>query len=366
MYFQEVSIIDYSQSNLLRNNFINMFCEKCGHKVPEDSAFCDSCGEKISGNMSIPNNIPNIQNEKANKHNKKVLFIVLGIVALFVIIAIFFDSSNDSKKNSTQTDNISTEDWKEFNSIEGKFKVIFPKFPSHETENIDIKNVKNQPKMELYTSEQSDDIAYLVSYIPYSNEFDFSNPKTSLENSVNGSLQNLEGGKLVSSSFSKYSNYDAIDYVLYSSKEDMYIKGKNIIVGNTLYSLAVTYRQKSVTDIQTDKFFNSFQLTQNSTSTTGQNTQSDTNEIDPVTKADYQEGYKAGYVDGRASKGQLGDNYAEPATEERKGAYLIGYLDGFLKGCREGGFDCSAVENAINSLDKDSTTNVNLIPPSIN
>jgi len=91
----------------------------------------------------------------------------------------------------------------------------------------------------------------------------------------------------------------------------------------------------------------------------------DTNqEIDPVTQADYSEGYKAGYVDGRASKGTLGDSYSEPATEERKGAYQLGYLSGFLKGCREGGFDCSAVEDAINQLDQSPSSTVNLIPSS--
>jgi len=91
-----------------------------------------------------------------------------------------------------------------------------------------------------------------------------------------------------------------------------------------------------------------------------------TQEIDPVTKADYQEGYKAGYVDGRASKGQLGDNYSEPATEERKDAYFVGYLDGFLKGCKEGDFDCSEVERAINSLGEEQEGSVNLIPSSVN
>lgn len=90
----------------------------------------------------------------------------------------------------------------------------------------------------------------------------------------------------------------------------------------------------------------------------------ETQEIDPVTKADYQEGYKAGYVDGRASKGQLGDNYSEPATEERKDAYFLGYLDGFLKGCKEGDFDCSEVENAISSTEQENS--VNLIPSAVN
>ncbi len=84
--------------------------------------------------------------------------------------------------------------------------------------------------------------------------------------------------------------------------------------------------------------------------------------IDPVNVADYQEGYKAGYADGRSSYGELGDNYYEPATEERKDAYLLGYLDGFLKGCKEGNFDCSEVETLVNELLGEEETGVDLIP----
>jgi hypothetical protein len=50
-------------------------------------------------------------------------------------------------------------------------------------------------------------------------------------------------------------------------------------------------------------------------------------------------------VDGRAYSGKLGDNYNPPATEARKPSYIAGYFDGFLTGCKEGGFDCSPVEN---------------------
>lgn len=343
-----------------------MFCEKCGHQIPEDSSFCDNCGCKISGNIPPVNVVPDNNNDKANKHNRKVLYIVLGVIAILVIIGIFSDSSNNSSSTSEQPNNSSTETWKEFNSVGGNFKTLFPTFPEHKTEPLNIAGITNQINMEEYTSVQGDGTTYLVYYTAYSSEVDTSNPRTNLENSVNGILQTLENGKLTSSSFSKFGNYDAIDYLLYSPKEDVYIKGKNMMVGKSLYAIAVSYEQKNSSNAQYDKFVNSFQFTSNSTTPANQNTQIQSSTIDPVAQADYSEGYKSGYVDGRSSKGQLGDNYAEPATEERKSAYLIGYLDGFLKGCREGNFDCSAVENAINNLGKDSSTNVNLIPPSVN
>jgi hypothetical protein len=84
-------------------------------------------------------------------------------------------------------------------------------------------------------------------------------------------------------------------------------------------------------------------------------------------KADYSEGYKAGYADGRSQAGQLGDNYIRPASEERRSPYVLGYFEGFVTGCREGNFDCRAVEQKLDeyytSQNNDTNnSNVQLIP----
>lgn len=67
--------------------------------------------------------------------------------------------------------------------------------------------------------------------------------------------------------------------------------------------------------------------------------------VDPVYQADYDEGYSAGYVDGRSEYGEFYDSYDEPATLERQDGYFEGYYAGFLRGCEEGDFDCSEIEN---------------------
>lgn len=88
---------------------------------------------------------------------------------------------------------------------------------------------------------------------------------------------------------------------------------------------------------------------------------------DVILQADYQEGYKAGYVDGRGSQANIGDSYVQIATEERRGAFDLGYLKGFIDGCHEGGFDCSEVEQTIDEALGDTElptdSNVQLIPP---
>lgn len=90
---------------------------------------------------------------------------------------------------------------------------------------------------------------------------------------------------------------------------------------------------------------------------------------DIILEADYQEGYKAGYVDGRASQANLGDSYVQIATEERRDAYDLGYLVGFSEGCKEGGFDCNEVEQVIKeALDEANLPtdgSIQLIPSTI-
>lgn len=67
--------------------------------------------------------------------------------------------------------------------------------------------------------------------------------------------------------------------------------------------------------------------------------------IDPAYQADYDEGYSAGYFDGYSEDGGFFDSYEEPDALDRQNSYFEGYYSGFLRGCEEGDFDCSEIEN---------------------
>lgn len=87
----------------------------------------------------------------------------------------------------------------------------------------------------------------------------------------------------------------------------------------------------------------------NSAITTESNN-SNQSQFTELEQADYNEGYKSGYTDGRASQSSFGDNYIPPATVERRDAYALGYLSGFVRGCQEGNFNCSEVEKTLTDL----------------
>jgi len=79
-----------------------MFCEKCGKNLTEDSMFCDGCGHKNLDNVVRSSSNLNIQNEEANKHNKKVLKIFFSVLVLVIVLIIFLDSSDNSNSGSGQ------------------------------------------------------------------------------------------------------------------------------------------------------------------------------------------------------------------------------------------------------------------------
>jgi len=67
-----------------------MFCKSCGAKNDAGSQFCLQCGEKLitdGGTVAIPL-------EKANKKNKKNIFIGIGVI-IFIIIVISMAMNGD-------------------------------------------------------------------------------------------------------------------------------------------------------------------------------------------------------------------------------------------------------------------------------
>src|SRR3989344_4448926 len=95
--------------------------------------------------------------------------------------------------------------------------------------------------------------------INYPSQVDTSVPETNLEGSVNGTVQSIDG-TLISSNFTYFGTYRAIEYLIYKKDGNAYIKGKNILVGQNMYQIAVAYEPSNSSNVQFDRFANSFQL----------------------------------------------------------------------------------------------------------
>ena len=191
------------------------------------------------------------------KTNKKLIGIVL-VILLLVITGYLININSKSSTKSVISDYFSdASSWKDFNSIEGAFKITLPTFPKHETHSINIPDSNVTGTLELYTAD-NDTSSYFIQAIRYIGGIDVSNPKANIEGAFNGRVAEIPNYKIISSNFSSFVLNDSLDYQVQSG--DYYIYGKMVLVDQRLYVLemACEISKCSTTDYQT--FTNSFEL----------------------------------------------------------------------------------------------------------
>lgn len=322
-----------------------MFCEKCGNNLPEGAKFCNKCGAVIENNAEIKTqplvgeDILSENNPSKNSDEHAGFWLRLGAFFIdyvaIILMAYFIGYTFNPNLGGINDQLLGTI------LIIGYHVVALSLFST-------------TIGKKLFGLRVVDSITYEKI------RFGKAIGRTFLY--IISSLFFFLGFIMIAFNKDKQGWHDQMAGTLVLKKKDFNITmGVIIAFISFIIAMYIIYGDEFSS---TDSAAQNTTMQQNQTSTA--EVASDEQKTNPVAEADYNEGYKSGYVDGRSLKGNLGDNYAEPATEERKDAYFAGYLDGFLKGCREGNFDCSEVENAINSLGQDSETTVNLIPSTVN
>lgn len=95
-----------------------MFCKNCGKEIPDGAMFCISCGQKVDEGVAqqvAPQNVSQAQN------NKKLIWVIIGVAATFLIVAIVFgililgklgdnDKGDDDRKKNVKTEQTSDDD----------------------------------------------------------------------------------------------------------------------------------------------------------------------------------------------------------------------------------------------------------------
>lgn len=194
---------------------------------------------------------------------KQAIYIIAAIVA-FGLVKWGISALQTNKTNNNLTTYFSEETWQPFNSTEGNFKVNFPTYPTTEpskTETLGgIKATRTQ-----YSADSKDGDSYNVVYGFYPDILpqDY-NVKNGIEGSINGMVASSKSNQLISSSFVNIGNYQGADYLIFNKDEEVYIRGRVIIVseGNNpvrAYALMVVSKNSNPTD-NYNKFINSFEI----------------------------------------------------------------------------------------------------------
>jgi hypothetical protein len=195
--------------------------------------------------------------KQEEKSNKKLIGAVL-IIFLVVVTGYLIKRNSNAPANFAVPNYFSDSDsWKEFNSVEGAFKVNFPTFPSHQTNSINVPESDITGTVELYSSDRENS-SYFVQAIRYDGVINISNPQANLEGGFNGRVAEIPNHKIISSKFGTSPSYDWIDYQIQS--DNYYIYGRMILIGQRLYSLEMACEISECSLLDYQKFTDSFKL----------------------------------------------------------------------------------------------------------
>ncbi|MBA3789372.1 hypothetical protein H0X32_03175 [Patescibacteria group bacterium] len=191
------------------------------------------------------------------KTNKRLISTVVIILLILVTGYLIYKNSNSSNTATIPDYFADSTSWKEFNSVEGSFRVTLPTLPKHESNTVAIPGSDLTGTVDLYSSSQGD-TSYFIQAISYNSEIDVSNPHAVLEGAFNGRVSEIPNHKIISSDFGNFISHDALDYVIQS--DSYYIYGKLVLVGQKLYSFEMACESSKCSNSDYQKFTSSFQL----------------------------------------------------------------------------------------------------------
>lgn len=166
------------------------------------------------------------------------MFALVGLVALFAAVA-------------------SAQDFKQYASGVGKYKVLFP--GDVKTETTDIEAGKDTLKLTLDTVELKGDTVFMVSYVDASDEVAKKPAGPRLDKVRDGNKG--PNGKVIEDKeitvgMEKYPGRD-----LLIETPSGYLRNRVVIAGNRLYQVMIQGSKEIVTSPSADKFIASFEIT---------------------------------------------------------------------------------------------------------
>ena len=198
--------------------------------------------------------------------NNRVLTRIISIIVFIAVAgAVKFIISEFSKGDTEHAvqrayNNLTTTGWTEYNATAGQFKILVPKYPVLETEEVNVPNSTLKYTQHIYSSEVDSNTVYYVVMAVYPAEANTSNPNANLEGAVNGTVTSAEGNELLSSTFISYKSYPAVDYVIENAAEGVTIHGRNILIDHKYYGLGVSNAGGTFSQTDYDKFISSLEF----------------------------------------------------------------------------------------------------------
>ncbi|MCI0382102.1 MAG: RDD family protein [Chlamydiae bacterium] len=147
--------------------------------------------------------------------------------------------------------------WSTHSYVTEKFEVEFPKKPVEEEKQLDVPDTNHTINYQEVRSETRD-VSYAVSYLDFPKKWRLLGTGTLLRKSLEILISAEEGAELVTQKVVMHQNYPALDFIY--KRADQEIKGRMVLIGTTLYRLAVSYPNEISEKLNPSQFIDSFKL----------------------------------------------------------------------------------------------------------
>ena len=147
--------------------------------------------------------------------------------------------------------------WEEYISDEGKYKVDFPGNPEIKTQKVNTKIGEIQITMAML---ESNNIAYMASFNDYTSEFiKNSNEKDLLDGARDGAVANVQG-KLLSELIIELNNIPGREIKIETADGKNTIIQRVYLAGSRLYQVSVVTPKTQSFDKNINKYLDSFKI----------------------------------------------------------------------------------------------------------
>jgi hypothetical protein len=160
--------------------------------------------------------------------------------------------------NPTSSTPDQTSTWQEHRSEAGRYSALFPKQPKEQTQDLPTKlgTVK-----QFISLSDANDGAFFVAYNDFPDQITQADPQTVLAESVQGANKSLNG-KIVEDRVTELSSFPCRSYIFDTkvSGIDAIATGRVCLVKNRLYQQLVIGDKTKITNVEIDRFIQSFKL----------------------------------------------------------------------------------------------------------
>ncbi len=148
--------------------------------------------------------------------------------------------------------------WKEYTPSSGKFTVIFPEDPSHESGVLPVPAQNKNLNYDEFKSYQTKKVYYSVSYIELPKRWKMAGSNRLLNGALDMIIEHTPGSSLLGQNMTKHKNLRALDFHISQGEEE--VQGRLILDGTTLYRLTAVYPPALAHQLQSEGFINSFEV----------------------------------------------------------------------------------------------------------